>query len=410
MRKQLLPVVVVPVVAAALVAVACRRADDAARAVAPPPLTVVVEPVQVRAVQRTVAVVGTLRGDEHVALAAQVAGRIAAVEHDLGDRVGGGTVLARIDAGDHELAVAMREAALRSALAALGVDALPDGELDLRRVPAVERARIEAENADARSRRADAMFAEQPPLITEEEHADVRAAMASARAAHDAAVADARAQAAAAAMRAAELAMARRDLADTAITTPPGGPWRVARRRVAVGDYVMVGTPLFDVVDVDPIEFHADVPERWAAAVRAGQRVELHVPSRDAALVGEVVRLAPVADDRKRTFAVEIRVPNADGVLLPGGFARGAIATGVDDGVVFVPQDAVVTALGTSKVFTVAGGVAVEHKVAVGSHDGAWVEITRGELAPGDRVVTSGAARLAHGVDVDVAPAQPEPR
>jgi RND family efflux transporter MFP subunit len=116
-----------------------------------------------------------------------------------------------------------------------------------------------------------------------------------------------------------------------------------------------------------------------------------------------VDRIAPAADERKRTFEVEIHIDNAAGRLLPGGFARGAIETRVDPEVVFVPQDAVVVALGLSKVFTVKDGKAVEHKVTTGVHDGAFLEIRKGDLSRGDQVVTSGAARLAEGVPVRTA-------
>jgi len=117
-----------------------------------------------------------------------------------------------------------------------------------------------------------------------------------------------------------------------------------------------------------------------------------------------VDRIAPAVDDRKRTFLVEIRIDNAEGLLRPGGFARGEIETHVDPEVVFVPQDAIVVALGLSKVFTVKDGKAVEHKVTTGAHDGSFLEVANGDLMPGDEVVVRGAARLAQGMAVQVEP------
>lgn len=386
-----------------LVLAGCHR-QAAPAAAGDPRVQVVLQPVKVLPRQRTVEVVGTLRGDEEAMLAAKVGGRVVAIEHDVGDTVAAGAVLARVEAVDQELAVGQRTAALQAALAELGLQALPTGDFDPEKVPAVSRARIEADNAEARWRRGEAMFAEKPPLITEQEHADLQTAMLSSRAAHLVAATEARAKAALAAQRAAELAQSRQQLADTAIAAPPGGPWRVGRRLVGVGDYVREGAGVFALVDVDPIKFRADVPERWSASVQKGQQVRVEVPSLPAPLAGEVARIAPVADERKRTFQVEITVGNGEGRLLPGGFARGAIVTRVDPAVVFVPQDAVVTALGLGKVFTVVDGKAVEHKVVTGEHEGAWLEVVKGDLAPGDAVVTSGAARLASGVPVVVAP------
>jgi HlyD family secretion protein len=384
-------------------AAACKRQVQEPAATADARVLVSLQPVKVQPMTRTVDVVGTLYGDEEAMLAAKVAGRIAATLHDVGDTVGPAEVLARVETADYELAVAQKQAALQAALAELGLDALPAGEFEVDKVPAVVRASIEAKNAEERWHRAEAMFAEKPPLITEQEYADLRTAWQSALASRELAVTEARAKVALAAVRAAELAQSKKALADTAVAAPAGGPWRVGKRLVAVGDYVKEGNPLFQVVDPDPIKFRADVHERWSAAVVKGQRVVVQVPSAAEPLVGVVDRIAPAADERKRTFEVEIHIDNTAGRLLPGGFARGAIETRVDPEVVFVPQDALVTALGLGKVFTVKDGKAVEHRVTTGVHDGAFLEIAKGDLARGDQVVTSGAARLAEGVPVRTA-------
>lgn len=382
---------------------ACKRQAQESAVTAETRVLVSLQPVKVQPMTRTVQVVGTLYGDEEAVLAAKVPGRIAVIEHDVGDNVGPAAVLARVETADYELAVVQKQAALQAALAELGLQALPAREFEVEKVPAVQKAQIEAKNAEQRWQRAEAMFAEKPPLITEQEHADLRTAWLSAVASRELAVTEARARLALAAVRAAELAQSQKALADTAVAAPAGGPWRIGKRLVAVGDYVKEGEALFHVVDPDPIKFRADVHERWSAAVAKGQRVAVEVPSASEPIAGVVDRIAPVADEKKRTFEVEIRIENAAGQLLPGGFARGAIATHVDPAVVFVPQDAVVTALGLSKVFTVKDGKAVEHKVTTGVHDGAFLEVTKGDLAPGDQVVTSGAARLAEGVAVRTA-------
>jgi RND family efflux transporter MFP subunit len=384
---------------------ACQRQTAAAPASEDPRIPVALQPVKVQPWPRTLEVVGTLRGDAQSTIAAKVAGRVERVAVDVGDTVASGAMLAKVETADYELALAQREAALKASLAELGLTELPDATFDVEKVPAVVKASIEAANAEARFQRAAAMFAEKPPLVTEQEHADAAAAAAAARASHDVAVIDARSRAAMCGVRAAELALGKKALADAAIDAPAGGPWRVGRRHVDVGDWVHDGTALFDLVDTDPIRFRADVPERWSAEVKIGLRAQVEVPSAKAPVAGVVRRIAPVVDVRKRTFVVEIAIDNAQGLLMPGGFAQGRIELRVDPAVVFVPQDAVVAALGASKVFTVKDGKAVEHKVAVGVHDGSFVELAQGDVGPGDQVVVSGAARLATGVPVAVVPA-----
>jgi RND family efflux transporter MFP subunit len=352
--------------------------------------------------QRTVQVVGTLYGDEDAVVSAKVAGRVRAISKDVGDAVAPGELLAQIDPVDFELTVANRQAMLQAALAEIGLTALPTAALDVDAVPAVQKAKIEAANAEARARRGAAMFAETPPLITEQEHADLVAVQQATAAAYQLAATEARAKAATAQVRAAELAQGQQMLRDAAVTAPTVTRYRVARRLVAAGEYVKEATAMFRLVAGDPIKFRADVPERHSAELRAGQQVSVEVPSQSRPVSGEIVRIAPLVDAQKRTFMVEIRIANPDGKLLPGGFARGAIATHVDAAVVFVPQDAIVVALGLSKVFTVVDGKAVEHKVTIGVHDGAFLEVQQSDLAAGDAVVVAGAARLAQGVTVTV--------
>jgi RND family efflux transporter MFP subunit len=388
--------------------VGCRRQEAAPAAVAPLGADVSVAPVRAQPVQRSVEVVGTLYGDEETTLSAKVAGRVHAVLHDVGDAVPTGEVLADIETVDYDWAVAQKRAALAASLAQLGLEELPQEGLDLERVPAVTKARTAEANAQARFGRGDAMFQEQPPLITEQDHSDLRTAWESAKSDLDVAIADAKAQYAQALLRSAELAMSQQQLADTAVRVPAGRDgFRVAQRLVSVGEYVREGTPMFRLVDLDPIKFRADVPERYAQAVRAGQEVEVEVPS-GVRVQGEIARISPQVDATKRAFQVEIQVPNQGGVLLPGGFARGRIRTHVDPAVRFVPQDAVVVALGQSKVFTVRDGKAVEHKITTGGQDGFLLEVVEGDLQVGDAVIVAGAARLADGDPVNVVPAEAE--
>jgi membrane fusion protein (multidrug efflux system) len=106
-----------------------------------------------------------------------------------------------------------------------------------------------------------------------------------------------------------------------------------------------------------------------------------------------------------RTFEVEVTVPNPDGRLQPGAFARGSILTHTDENVLFVPKASVVTFAGVSKVFTVADGKAVDHRVKVGIAMDDQVEIVDGLKSGAGDVVVGGAAKLAAGTPVTAKPA-----
>src|SRR5712675_1021336 len=64
---------------------------------------VLLRPVKTQPVQVEVGVNGTFWGDEDVSLSAKVSGRVLEVARDLGDRLGSGELLARIDPLDYAL-------------------------------------------------------------------------------------------------------------------------------------------------------------------------------------------------------------------------------------------------------------------------------------------------------------------
>jgi membrane fusion protein (multidrug efflux system) len=104
------------------------------------------------------------------------------------------------------------------------------------------------------------------------------------------------------------------------------------------------------------------------------------------------------------TGTIETRalVPNPDGLLRPGQFARVQLSGGVRLGAIAIPQRAVLEGPNTKIVLTVnAQGVVEPRPVEVGDWSGAdWV-ITGG-LKPGDRVIVDGMVKARPGTPVKV--------
>src|SRR5436189_6161118 len=75
----------------------CSRDRGAQAAEGTKARAVKLEAAQVRDVRRQVDVVGTLAAREEVIVSAEVAGRVARLVHDLGDRVAAGTPLIELD-------------------------------------------------------------------------------------------------------------------------------------------------------------------------------------------------------------------------------------------------------------------------------------------------------------------------
>ena len=87
----------------------------------PRAIPVTVAPLERRTIERTVNVIGTLRGWEQVTVGTRRAGRVIKVHHDMGDRVEPGEPLVELESIDARLAVDEAESKYLGALVKLGV-------------------------------------------------------------------------------------------------------------------------------------------------------------------------------------------------------------------------------------------------------------------------------------------------
>jgi membrane fusion protein (multidrug efflux system) len=123
---------------------------------------------------------------------------------------------------------------------------------------------------------------------------------------------------------------------------------------------------------------------------------------------GRVTRVSPAIDVTSRTVQLEAQVPNPEGLLKPGLFARVSVVKREDHGVPFVPESAVSYLAGITRVFVVADGTAHARTVTLGVRKDGLVEIVKGVRA-GEQVATSGLGQLHDGTAVTTAPVRGTP-
>lgn len=387
----------------ALALAACGgKAPAAAGRGAKGPVVVRVGEARLERVDRVVEITGTLGGDEEVTVAAEVDGRVERVVADLGDEVKAGGALVKLAAAELRWKAEGARAEYQQALAQAGVDEAGLDGFSAENHAAVRRAA--ADDAEARRnlergrelfKRGLAAQGELDALETRERVAD---------AAHQSALEAARSARATALARRAAWGLAKKKLDDATIAAPVQG--RVARRHVSLGAYVKVGQPIADVVTVDPLKLRGEVAERYAGQVAPGMPVTVRVDAGGREEQGTISRVGPAIAASSRTFPVEARVKNAEGLLQPGAFARAEIRLGEDEEVVAVPETAVSSVAGVTKVFVEVDGKAVERKVTVLRKRGADA-LLAGDLQAGDRVILTGIARLFDGAEVKVDAAPP---
>ncbi len=177
------------------------------------------------------------------------------------------------------------------------------------------------------------------------------------------------------AQRRSELALARQQLADASIYAPIAGI--VQEKRASVGEYLAAGTPIVNIVQMDPLRLQAEVPERDAPNVRSGQNVRVTVEGDSNVYLGQIKRLSPSIKEQNRMLIVEADVRN-NGRLRPGSFAHAEIVTNDSSTAVTVPTRAVVVFAGIEKVIIVQNGKALEKPITTGRRINEWTEVLAG--------------------------------
>lgn len=336
---------------------------------APVPAAGQAAPVAVAEAQRSAIVdplrlSGTVVSPQVARVSGDVAGLVARMEVALGDRVGAGAPLVRLD---REL-----------------------GRLDLDAASAETR-EARARLADARRRLEDGKRLAADDTLPRNEVEVRRLAVRRAEARLDRLeIAEAR---------------QRERLARHVIRAPFAGV--VARRIAEAGEWVEPGTAVVELVATDRLLVEVPVPQRYFGAVTEDAAARLRFDAAPGRTVpAEIAARVPVSDPTARTFRLRLR-PEAQGLALtPGMSARVTLRLETGEEGITIPRDALVRYPdGRTTVWVVEPGdppTVAERQIAVGQAFDGRIVVTEG-LGAGTRVVTRGNEALSPGQEVRLA-------
>jgi RND family efflux transporter MFP subunit len=339
-------------------------------------MSVELVPASRASVSENLTIVGNLIGAATVEVVPKVSGRLQVVSVKLGDRVGRGSRIAKVE--DREILEQVKQA----------------------------EASFEVARASIRQREADLKFAQvnldrsrnlyERQLLPRQTLDDADARYQAAQAQLDLT----RAQFAQAQARLDEL---RITLANTNVVSPVDG--FVGKRYLDVGAFASANTPVASVVDIRTVRLVANLVEKDLRRVSAGLQAQVEVDAFPGeTFPGRVGRVAPVLDPSTRTAQIEIEIANPTFRLKPGMYARVRITLDTRDNALVVPREAVVDFEGKRGVFVADGNTARFRPVSIGLQDDKRFEIVQG-IEEGTRVVTVGATSLRDG-DPIAAPGQ----
>lgn len=331
---------------------------------------------------RSITVSGTLAAEEQVTLSFKVTGRVEDLLVDLGSTVHKGEIIARLSPTDFDLRLRQADAALQQARARLGLDTNGESDtVDPDQTALVRQARASLSEAKRQRERVATFVQRGISAKADLEAADAALEIADGR--QQDAIEEVRNRQGLLAQRRSELALAKQQLEDTNLRAPIDGV--VRERLVFAGEYRAAGTPIVTVVRQHPLRLQLAVPERAATSLRVGQAVRVTVEGDPTVHLGHVSRVSPSIAEGTRTLPIEAEIPNLEGKLRPGTFAKADIVTSENSALV-VPQSALVVFAGVEKVLIVKDGKVREQRVKTGVRIGDRVEILEG-IAAGDSVI-----------------------
>jgi RND family efflux transporter MFP subunit len=206
----------------------------------------------------------------------------------------------------------------------------------------------------------------------------------------------------------ASLARQKEILQETSIKAPFNGV--VGAKNLSLGNYLKAGDPVVTVVVLDPLEISFQVPEVYKSRITLGQNVKLRVASEgERFFEGTIFFIAPMVEEKTRTFEVKARVANTKGRLNPGMFARVRLVTEVHESAATVPWGSVIQTENENYIYLLEQGKARKVTVELGKITPEWAEILQPKLSLQGQVIVEGKFRVREGGTVSLQQsAQPE--
>jgi membrane fusion protein, multidrug efflux system len=309
-----------------------------------PPMPVEAQPVTVGELLRSAETVGTLRGNEAVILRPEIQGRVEKILFEEGQQVTAGQPMIQLD--DDQYQAELSEAVANRDL------------------------------SDANYRRTKELIKRKVASDTDRDksYAELQANKA-------------------------RLALKKEALSKTVLAAPFDGV--AGLREVSVGDVVSPGQSLMQVVDLDPIKVDFHLPEIYVGELQVGQQLKISVDAfPNETFTGEVYAVAPQIDTAGHSIQLRATVPNSDGRLRPGMFARVSLVLKRYDNAISVPEEAIVPMGDKLLIYRIKEGKAEMVPVKLGVRNKAMVQVVQG-LEPGDVVITAGQIKVRPGAAVN---------
>jgi len=197
----------------------------------------------------------------------------------------------------------------------------------------------------------------------------------------------------------ADLELAQLSVSYTQVKAPFSG--RIVLRHVDVGANVTQGTPLFEIMDFEPLLVKIHIPSERLGLVAPGQPLRLTRGDGNENLQAKVRLVSPIVDPGTGTVKVTAEIHQYPMHVRPGDFVQAYVMTDRRASALKVPSVAVFEEQGRKILYVVEDQKAVRRVVQTGYVDDAMTEILSGITAE-DLIIIKGQRNLRDGSPVEI--------
>ncbi|MDX7858090.1 efflux RND transporter periplasmic adaptor subunit [Aeromonas caviae] len=180
----------------------------------------------------------------------------------------------------------------------------------------------------------------------------------------------------------------------------------VGLRNVFLGQYLEPGTQIVRLEDTSVMRLRFTVPQTDISKITLGQTIKINVDAYpQTQFDGQITAIEPAVNYQSGLIQVQADIPNNDGQLRSGMFARASIILPTVKDQIVIPQSAISFTLYGENVYVIheADGVKRAKQVVIkaGERRGNDVHVLSG-IKAGDQIVLSGQVRLSNDTKVHV--------
>ena len=205
----------------------------------------------------------------------------------------------------------------------------------------------------------------------------------------------------------ADIQSVRIAIAKTEIRAPYAGT--VGLRNISLGAFISPADVITTLRQVDVLKLEFAIPEKYAANLQRGSRVNFRVEAGRSNHTATVLATENNVDAATRTLRVKAQVNAQHRELVPGSFATVNLQLGRNNEALMVPTQAIIPQARNKQLIVYQGDSIRFMTVETGTRDSSFVQVLSG-IAAGDTVITTGIMAIRPGSKVTLAKVTSLPR